>query len=121
VLLVEDEPLILGVTEEILKSLGYTVLSAARPSVALEIAAAHSGRIDLILTDVVMPGMNGRELVERLLQDRSDLKALFMSGYTANVIMHRGLGGDSDHFIQKPFKPRQLAAKIREVMGVKMG
>jgi PAS domain S-box-containing protein len=117
ILLVEDEALILGVAEEILKEVGYEVLSAATPENALQIASAHSGPIHLILTDVVMPGMNGRELVERLLQNRPALKSLFMSGYTANVIMQRGIAGDGgNRFIQKPFTPQQLALKLREVL-----
>ena len=119
ILLVEDEPLILGVTVEFLSELGYQVLAASHPEEALAIVARHPDPIHLILTDVVMPGMNGRELARHILQDRPGTKCLFMSGYTANVMMHRGLAGEGDAFIQKPFQPRQLAIKVREVLDSK--
>jgi two-component system cell cycle sensor histidine kinase/response regulator CckA len=116
ILLIEDEPLILEVTADILRDLGYRVLVAARPDAALALAAKHPEPIHLVLTDVVMPEMNGRDLVQRLLADRAGMKSLYMSGYTANVMLHRGLAGEGDAFIQKPFLPRQLAVKVREVL-----
>jgi PAS domain S-box-containing protein len=115
VLLVEDEHSLLDLERRILEELGYTVLACSTPLEALE-AADSACRIDLLLTDVVLPGMNGRELRDRLTAKRPDLKCLFMSGYTANAIAHRGVLGDGVHFLQKPFSTADLAAKVREVL-----
>ena len=116
ILLVEDEPMILELSMVMLKTLGYTVLSAATPGEAIRLAQEHSGRIDLLLTDVVMPEMNGRDLARNLLSLYPDLKRLFMSGYTANVIAHHGVLDAGVHFLQKPFSIGELAAKIREAL-----
>jgi PAS domain S-box-containing protein len=113
VLVVEDEAAILSLAERFLAGLGYKVLATDRPEKALAIAAGHTGPIHLLVTDVVMPGMNGRELFEELKKNRSDLKGLFMSGYTANAIAHRGVLDKGIRFIQKPFSLRNLAAKVR--------
>jgi PAS domain S-box-containing protein len=117
ILLVEDEPALLRMTEIILEHLGYTVLAAARPMDAITIAREHSGSIDLLLTDVVMPEMNGRELARSLLSLYPDIHRVFMSGYTANVIAHQGVLDEGVNFIQKPFTTRELAAKLRTSLG----
>jgi len=116
VLLVEDEPAILRLTTRILGDLGYTVAPASTPGEAIRLAAAHSGEIHLLITDVVMPEMNGRDLAKNLLSMYPGMKRLFMSGYTASVIAHRGVLDEGVHFIQKPFSKRDLAAKVREAL-----
>lgn len=116
ILLVEDETAILEITTMMLERLGYTVVAAATPGEAIRLAQEHRGRIDLLMTDVVMPEMNGRELAENLLSRCPNLKGLFMSGYTANVIAHHGVLDEGVHFIQKPFSMKDLGRKLREVM-----
>jgi len=116
ILLVEDEPMILDLSMDMLKTLGYTVLSATTPGEAIRLAQEHSGQIHLLLTDVVMPEMNGRDLARNLLSLYPELKRLFMSGYTANVIAHHGVLDAGVHFLQKPFSIGALAAKIREAL-----
>ena len=116
VLVVEDEPMLLDMTAAMLKLLGYTVLPAATPEKALRLAGEHGGTIDLLITDVVMPGMNGLELAEKLASLRPGLKRLFMSGYTANVIAHHGVLDEGVYFLQKPFLSNNLAAKVREAL-----
>jgi CheY-like chemotaxis protein len=117
VLLVEDDPLILEIAITMLQTLGYTVLAAATPREALQIAKEHRGEIQVVLTDVVMPEMNGRELAKQLLGLRPGLKCVFMSGYTANVIAQHGVLDDGMHFIPKPFTLKVLADRIREALG----
>jgi len=116
VLLVEDEPSILRMTAKMLGRLGYRVLKAGTPEEALRLAEVHAGGIDLLMTDVVMPAMNGRELSGRLQGSYPSLRVLFMSGYTANVIAHHGVLDKGVHFIQKPFSKNDLAAKVRGVL-----
>jgi PAS domain S-box-containing protein len=116
VLIVEDDAAILDLGKSILEQLGYTVLTAGTPDAAIAVAQSHKGRIDLLLTDVVMPQMNGRQLAQRLGEAVPDLKCLFMSGYTANVIAHRGILDEGVNFLQKPFLMAALAAKVREVL-----
>lgn len=116
ILVVEDEQSILGTTRMMLEQLGYTVLAANSPDEALSIAAEHDGVFHLIITDVIMPGMNGRELAERFKVLYPDLKVLFMSGYTADVIANRGILDKDVFFIAKPFSRRDLADKVREVL-----
>jgi CheY-like chemotaxis protein len=116
ILLVEDERAILGMVLHLLQRKGYTVLAADSPQAALDIAAAHQGRIDLLLTDVVMPGINGRELAERLSPDRPGMKKLFMSGHTADILAQQGVLGMGVHFIQKPFTIKVLSDKVREAL-----
>ena len=115
-LLVEDDPVILKLTSRIVAQRGYNVLAAGTPAEALRLAEEHSGRIHLLLTDIVMPGMNGRELSERLLHLRPDLHCLFMSGYTANVIARQGMLSSDVHFIQKPFSMAELETQIRNIL-----
>ena len=112
----EDEPAILKMTRMMLEKLGYTVLAARTPGEAIRLAEEHAGEIHLLMTDVVMPEMNGRDLARTLLSLYPDLKRLFMSGYTANVIAHHGVLDEGVHFIQKPFSMKDLAAKVREVL-----
>jgi two-component system, cell cycle sensor histidine kinase and response regulator CckA len=116
ILLVEDEPAILHMTTMMLTRLGYTVVAAATPGEAIRLALEYRGRIDLLMTDVVMPEMNGRELAGNLLSHFPDLKRLFMSGYTANVIAHHGVLDQGVHFIEKPFSMKELSGKVREVL-----
>ena len=117
-LLVEDETAILKMAQMILERLGYTVLTTDSPDEAIQIAEA-SGKdsIHLLITDVVMPGMNGKELSERLCYLHPGMKCLFMSGYTANVIAHHGVLDQGVHFINKPFSRQDLADRVREALG----
>lgn len=116
ILVVEDEPGILQMAVGILERLGYTVVSAPSPGEAVSLFEEYGGKIDLLLTDVVMPEMNGRELAQRLLAQKPDMKCLFMSGYTANVIVHHGVLEKGVHFTQKPFSVRDLARKVRKIL-----
>jgi len=116
ILLVEDEPRILRMTTMMLERLGYTVLPARTPGEAMGLAGEHAAGIHLLMTDVVMPDMNGRVLAERLQVLNPDLKVLFMSGYTANVIAHRGVLESGVYFIQKPFSKKELAEKVRAAL-----
>ena len=116
ILLAEDEPEILRMATKMLKSLGYTVLSAQTPGEAIRLAETHPDRIDLLMADVIMPEMNGRDLAKNILCYYPDLKRLFMSGYTADVIAHRGVLDEGVNFIQKPFQKEDLAAKVRETL-----
>ena len=95
---------------------GYTVVAAGTPGEAIELAHIHSGEIHLLMTDVVMPEMNGRDLARNILSHYPNLKRLFMSGYTANVIAHHGVLDEGVNFIQKPFSKGDLAAKVREAL-----
>ena len=99
-----------------LEKKGYTVLPAAKPTEALETAKNHSGAIDLLMTDVVMPEMNGRDMAEQIADLYPAIQLLFMSGYTANVIAHQGVLDDGVAFIQKPFSMADMTAKGREVL-----
>jgi len=116
ILLVEDEPAILKMTTIMLERHGYTVLKASTPGEAIRLAREHIGRIDLLLTDVIMPKMNGRDLAENLVSIHPDIKRLFMSGYTANVITKHGVLNEGEHFIQKPFTMNDLGMKLHEVL-----
>ena len=116
VLLVEDEEAILGFGKAILTRHGYTVLTAKTPGETLALARRHEGPIDLLITDVVMPEMNGKELKDRLAQMLPDLKVLYTSGYTANVIAHHGIIDESIDFLAKPFSPKALAKIVREIL-----
>jgi len=115
-LLVEDERAILEVGKAILEQYGYTVLAAPTPGEALDLTRQHDGPIHMLITDVVMPEMNGKDLKERIAALRPGIKTLYMSGYTANVIAHRGVIDEGINFLQKPFSIHTLAAKVREVL-----
>jgi PAS domain S-box-containing protein len=116
VLLVEDDAAILNLGKTILQRLGYTVLAANTPMMAIQLAQEHAGEIHLLITDVVMPEMNGRELVQRLSSCRPAMQCLYMSGYTADVIAHHGVLDPGIHFLQKPFSISDLALTIRKTL-----
>ena len=100
-----------------LEGFGYTVVAATTPGEAIHLAREYSGSIDLLMTDMVMPGMNGRDLAKDLISRRPDLKCLFMSGYTADVISHHDVLNEGVHFIQKPFAMKDLAIQVRDALG----
>jgi two-component system, cell cycle sensor histidine kinase and response regulator CckA len=116
ILLAEDEPGVRTLAARMLEQMGYNVLTAGTPGEAIRIAEVHPDEIHLLLTDVVMPEMNGRNLCRTLAAGRPRLKCLFMSGYTADVIAHHGVLDDGVSFIQKPFTSEQLAARVRDVL-----
>ena len=116
VLLVEDEPAILRLAKSVLERLDYKVLAASSPEKALALAERHKGAIHLLITDVVMPGMNGQQLVERIKKSMPDVKILFMSGYTSDTVAHRGILESNVQFLQKPFSNESLARKVREIL-----
>ncbi|NOY68323.1 MAG: response regulator [Deltaproteobacteria bacterium] len=115
-LVVEDDLAILNLVQKILTGLSYTVLAAGAPKDALNLAEKHTGNIHLVITDVVMPEMNGLELTQRLQSFYPDLKSIFMSGYTANVIAHHGILDKEVYFIQKPFSKRDLALTVQKAL-----
>jgi PAS domain S-box-containing protein len=116
ILLVEDEPAILEMTRRMLERKGYSVVPAATPADAISIADTYVGKIDLLMTDVVMPEMNGRDLAKKITAIFPEIKLLFMSGYSANVITQQGVLNDGVAFMQKPFSMNELAEKIRGIL-----
>jgi len=116
ILLVEDEPAILEMATRMLTRKGYTLIAAGTPGEAMELAHTYNGEIHLLMTDVVMPEMNGRDMAENICNHYPNLKCLFMSGYTANVIAHHGVLDEGVNFIQKPFSMADLSVKVREVL-----
>jgi len=116
ILLVEDEPSILTMAQEMLENCGYRVLPAATPVAAIQAAKDAIGAIDLLITDVVMPGMNGRELAENLQEEYPHLKCLYMSGYPTNVIVRHGIIKQGVNFLQKPFSLETFTDQIRKVL-----
>jgi DNA-binding response OmpR family regulator len=116
ILVVEDDAHLRYLIRQVLLNLGYTVLDAPDGDKALQLVPEHNGPIDLLLTDVVMPGMSGKSLAEKLVQLRPGLKILFMSGYTENAIARHSVLGPGIEFIQKPFSLTAIAARIREVL-----
>ncbi|MGA8438017.1 MAG: ATP-binding protein [Candidatus Sulfotelmatobacter sp.] len=116
ILLVEDETNLRYLARQFLEKQGYRVIEAADGAVAMQIAVAHEGVIHLLLTDVIMPGMNGRELAQRISEIRPNTKVLYMSGYTENVIGHNGTLDAGVRLLQKPFTLRELKSKVREVL-----
>jgi two-component system cell cycle sensor histidine kinase/response regulator CckA len=117
ILLVEDDTSLRNLAPALLKHLGYDVLSASNAGEALLVAEQYPGRIALLMTDVVMPGMNGRELADRLCQVRPETRVLFTSGYTENVIVHHGIVEQGLRFVGKPYSLQTLAKTIREILG----
>ena len=115
-LLVEDEGALLRLVKKLLEKLGYTVLSATSPEKALQLASEYAGPIHLLITDVVMPEMSGRDLLGKFNQLRPGVKCLYMSGYTANAIAHHGILDEGVHFLQKPFSVDEIAKKVRAVL-----
>jgi len=119
ILVVEDEPEILILAKCMLEKQGYQVLAAGTPGEAFLLAEEHAGEIHLLLTDVVMPEMNGQDLAKKVLSLYPNIKRFFMSGYTADIIAHHGVLDDGVYFIQKPFSIKDLAAKVREALDQK--
>ncbi|MBN1611769.1 MAG: response regulator [Polyangiaceae bacterium] len=117
VLIVEDEAAVRSVAQRILAAAGYTVLTASSGHEALSLCERHAGEIHLLFTDVVMPGMGGRELVERLLSKRPNLGVIYTSGYTDNAIVHHGTLEPGTNFLGKPFHASALIDKVKEVLG----
>jgi len=117
VLVVEDQAEVRKLTVEVLKSYGYKVLEAAHGEEALSLVARNEGPIDLMVTDVVMPGMMGNELAELLRSVEPQMRVLYTSGYGESVIAQRGVLAPGVEYLAKPFSPETLAAKVREVMG----
>ena len=116
ILLVEDEEAVRDLARDILVARGYTVLEARHGDEALRVCEQHRGPIHLVLTDVVMPEMSGRQLADRLTVLHPDLKVLYMSGYTDNAVVHHGVLDPGTAFLQKPFMPNILSLKVREVL-----
>jgi CheY-like chemotaxis protein len=113
ILLVEDENSILEMTTMMLERLGYTVISTDTPGRAIQLALESTDPIHLLITDVVMPEMNGRDLTKNILTHYPNISCLFMSGYTADVIAHQGVLDEGVNFIQKPFSIKDLSVKVR--------
>ena len=116
ILVVEDESTLRNITRQYLTNQGYTVLEASNGESALQLSATHPGPIHLLLTDVIMPGINGRELADRLSSVRPETRVLYMSGYTENAIGHNGVLDPGTNLLQKPFSLPALKAKVREVL-----
>jgi len=116
VLVVEDEAPVRSVARQVLERHGYTVLEAPSAEAALDLATRYSGAIHLLLTDVVMPGLNGRELATRLADLRPDARVIFMSGYTDDAVTRHGVLEPGSAYVQKPFTPDAIARKVREVL-----
>lgn len=116
ILLVEDEPSLLSLGASMLGNLGYTVITAGNPEEAIDLFREHGSAIDLVMTDVIMPGMNGSELCDVLRTTRPGLRVLYMSGYTADAILHRGIINPGIHFLQKPFPIGDLARAVRAAL-----
>jgi len=116
ILLVEDEDVVRELAHRILRDCGYRVLEARKGEEALMLAELHEGPIHLLLTDVVMPEMSGRQLAENLTPMRPDIKILYMSGYTDDTILRYGIQAGDVDFLQKPFAPKALVAKVRQVL-----
>ena len=115
-LVVEDQAEVRRLTLSILKASGYRLLEAANADEALQLSAAHPGKIDLLVTDVIMPGLNGRQLSESLSQQRSELRTLYISGYASDVIALHGSLDPGVEYLRKPFGAAELNAKVREVL-----
>ena len=116
VLVVEDEAAVRDLTVKMMRQLGYKVMAAATGEEAIEISRAHTGRIALLLTDVVMPNMSGRQVADVLLASRPDIRILYLSGYTENTVVHHGVLEEGVSFLPKPFSREVLARKVREVL-----
>jgi CheY-like chemotaxis protein len=121
VLLVEDEAGVRGIAQRALEAQGYRVLAAANGSDALRLFTANGDRIELVVTDVVMPGLSGREMVEQIRRTGAEVKVLYMSGYTDDAVVRHGVTEGVDAFLQKPFSPLALVRKVREVLDARPG
>jgi len=118
ILLVEDDDRVRALVSNMLRKHGFSVLLASAGDQALEIATRHQGRIDLLLTDVLMAGLNGRMLSERLTASRPETRVLYMSGYSDDEILRLGVKKAAAHFIQKPFSVDALVHKVRETLAL---
>jgi CheY-like chemotaxis protein len=116
ILLVEDEPMVRSVSRETLEMSGYQVIEAADGPDALRFIESYGGTIHLLLTDVVMPVMSGRELAERLVSSRPEMKVLYMSGYGGGVVVRHGVSEEGTQFLEKPFELSTLALRVREIL-----
>lgn len=116
ILLVEDEECVRQVAREILELEGYLVISTANPHQALEQFERHDGAVDLLLTDVVMPGMDGYDLAQKLAHMQPSIRVIFMSGYTENRLLRRGICNLHTAYLQKPFTLQALVDKVRQVL-----
>jgi CheY-like chemotaxis protein len=117
VLLVEDEDSVRKLTRTILQTHGYQVIEARNGREGLNLAQQHQDKLDMVLSDMVMPQMGGRQLAEQLRLNMPTIKIMLMSGYTDDTALRDGLQAEEEvHFLQKPFSPRELLAKVREVM-----
>jgi CheY-like chemotaxis protein len=116
VLVVEDEPAVLTLSRRALEAQGYVVLAASDAAAALRVVERHGGTIHLLLTDVVMPGLSGRELADRLAAQRPGIRVLYMSGYPGDAVVQHGTLPSGSAFLQKPFSPDGLAVKVRDVL-----
>jgi signal transduction histidine kinase len=116
ILLVEDDMALRALAKSVLEMYGYKVIDADGPNEALQLSQSYGGNIDVLLTDVVMPQLNGKRLSELLMPTRPGMKVLFMSGYTDDAVIRQGLVDAGTHFIQKPFVPAALGTKVREVL-----
>jgi PAS domain S-box-containing protein len=116
ILLVEDDTFFLGMVRKVLEQFGYKVFATSTPMKAVTVATENLGKIDLLLTDVIMPEMTGRELGKKLCVPCPKIKCLFMSGYMGNTVTHHGVMGESVNFIQKPFSAKELGIKVREIL-----
>ena len=116
ILLVEDEEGVRDLAKRILELKGYKVIMAASPTEAVQVCERHEGPIHLLLTDVIMPTMSGRQLAEHVAFLRPGMKVLYMSGYTDNVMVPHGILEEGTAFLQKPFTPEALTRKVREVL-----
>ena len=115
-MLVEDDTEVREVLGEILKDLGYIIIEAADDTIAQKLSKKFKGKIHLLLTDLILPGINGRELSELLVKTRKDMKILFISGYSDDVIAKHGVIDAGVSFLQKPFTASSLGKKIRDVL-----
>jgi CheY-like chemotaxis protein len=116
ILLVEDEESVRELVRDTLTNKGYRVMEAKNGEAGLRVSEEHQGAIDMLITDVVMPGMSGRELAKRVSAARPDVKVLFLSGYTEDAIIHEGVLEPGTAFLQKPFTLQVLSRKVREVL-----
>jgi len=116
VLLVEDEPEVRSLVQRILKMQGYTVVTAANPDEAIAVSREFKGEIEMMVTDVVMPGMSGIDLARRFDVDRPETRVLYLSGYTDDVVLRNGVLQPGTAFLQKPFTPEVLLQKVRSLL-----
>ena len=116
ILVVEDEPALRELIQTVLRDNGFTVLAAPSPAEALSISRGHAKAIQLLLTDVVLPEMNGSEMAKELKRERPELKVLFMSGYASHFVMHQEALDAETRFLEKPFHPRMLLKRVREIL-----